>query len=501
MINRRNFLKNLSLTSAAFTAPVAFIPQTKEQESEVTDITNLILKGRVHSNGSGIAGVAVTDGMNIATTDKNGNYRLLSNNTAEFVYITLPAGYAIPSENNLAKFYAPITQREGSFTSNFDLQRLGLDDRKHNFVVWADTQIISEQDAQLLKQQSAPDLRDLVKSYPAGTLFHGIGCGDLVWDHFELFKDYKEAVNIAGIPFFNVIGNHDMDLDARSDDYSAQTFKQHFGPTYYSFNRGDIHYVVLDDVFYIGKAKKYIGYITETQLKWLEQDLQLVQKGATVVVSLHIPTNTGAARRNGEEEELGGTVSNREQLYKMLAPFNVHILSGHTHVNESWQKGNMVEHNHGTVCGAWWTGPVCSDGTPAGYGVYEVDGSDIKWYYKSTGKEKNHQLRIYAKGSVKDAPEEIVANVWNWDEQWKVEWFEDGIAKGEMERRVALDPMAVQLYAGPQLPKKHKFVEPTLTDHLFFAKPSAAATEIKVKATDRFGNVYEEKFIANSASV
>jgi hypothetical protein len=112
-----------------------------------------------------------------------------------------------------------------------------------------------------------------------------------------------------------------MDIDARSDEASSSTFKQQFGPTYYSFNRGEIHYVVMDDVFFVGAAKKYIGYLTENQLRWLEQDLALIKPGSTVVVNVHIPTNTGAARRNGKEEEMGGTVANRKQLYKMLAPF------------------------------------------------------------------------------------------------------------------------------------------------------------------------------------
>ncbi len=102
-------------------------------------------------------------------------------------------------------------------------------------------------------------------------------------------------------------------------------------------------------------------------------------------------------------------------------------------------------------------------------------------------------MKIYPKGNVKGSPDEIVANVWNWDTQWKVEWFEDGQSKGEMERRIALDPQAEELYSGPQLPQKHKWVEPTLTDHLFFAKPSAGAKKVGVKATDRFGNVYSEE--------
>lgn len=492
MLNRRSFLKNLGFTGPLLTMPGALLQAKPFAKRNNTDLSAITLKGKVHSKGKGIAGVSVTDGINISQTDKNGQYELESNATAAFVYISVPSGYAFPEKKGIAAFYRPISKGSNTVNNDFELTKLDTDDRKHNFVVWADTQMISKKDVELLMSQSVPDLQGLVQSYPKGTLFHGIGCGDLVWDHFELFEDYKRAVELSGIPFYNVIGNHDMDLDARSDDQSANTFKQQFGPTWYSFNRGDIHYVVLDDVFFIGAAKKYIGYITENQLQWLEQDLATVKPGSTVVVSLHIPTFTGASRRANKEEEPGGTVANRKHLYKLLAPFKVHIMSGHTHFNDNWEEGDIMEHNHGTVCGAWWTGPICGDGTPAGYGVYEVDGSDIKWYYKSTGLAKEKQLRVYEKGRIKEYPDEISANVWNWDSKWKVEWYEDGVLKGNMEHRVAYDPWAVELYAGPLLPKKHKFVEPTLNDHMFFAKPSPDAKKITVKATDRFGNVYEE---------
>ena len=492
-MERRDFLKNIGLAGAVLTVPGSFVNAATAINKSKRDIAALTLKGRVHNNGNGIPGVAVTDGLNIVTTDKKGNYELLSNNLAELVYISIPSGYAFSNEKGIARFYMPVTEKKGSFTADFNLEKLEVDDSKHNFVVWADTQMISEKDAVLLKTQSAPDLHDLVKSYPAGSLFHGIGCGDLVWDRFDLFKDYKEAIAITGIPFFNVIGNHDMDLDARTDDFSAKTFKQQFGPTYYSFNRGRIHYVVLDDVFFIGEAKKYIGYLSEIQLQWLEQDLSFVKPGSTVVISLHIPTNTGAARRGAKEESIGGVVSNRKQLYKILQPYKVHIMSGHTHFNEKWEEGNIIEHNHGTVCGAWWTGPICSDGTPNGYGVYEVNGDEIKWYYKSTQHPKNHQIRIYSKGKSGTAPDEIIVNVWNWDPKWKIEWYEDDTFKGSMEQRVALDPWAIELYAGAELPVKHKFVDPSPADHLFFAKPSINSKQIRVKATDRFGNIYEER--------
>ncbi|MCW3466037.1 calcineurin-like phosphoesterase family protein [Chitinophaga nivalis] len=492
MLNRRSFLRNVGITGSLLTAPSLLLKAQPAATAGNIDLSSFTLKGKVLSQGKGIANVSVTDGINITQTDKNGQYELVSNATATLVYISVPAGYAIPEQNSIAAFYQPINKNNRTAKYDFHLSKLTVDDRKHNFVVWADTQMISKADAEQLKAQTVPDLQALLQSYPKETLFHGIGCGDLVWDHFELYEDYKAAIAMCGIPFYNVIGNHDMDLDARTDDHSTHTFKQQFGPTYYSFNRGDIHYVVLDDVFFIGVDKKYIGYLTENQLQWLEQDLALVKPGSTVVVSLHIPTFTGAARREKKEPELGGMVTNRKQLYKLLAPFKTHIMSGHTHFNDNWEEGNIMEHNHGTVCGAWWTGPICGDGTPSGYGVYEVDGADIKWYYKSTGFPKEKQVRVYPKGKVKNAPEEIAANVWNWDNKWKVEWYADGVLQGPMEQRVANDPWAEELYAGPQLPKKHKFVEPMLNDHMFFAKPAANVQKITVKATDRFGNVYED---------
>ncbi|WP_440133273.1 calcineurin-like phosphoesterase C-terminal domain-containing protein [Chitinophaga sancti] len=493
MLNRRNFLKNVGVTGSLLALPAVITNAAPLLSGNNIDLSTISLKGKVLCEGKGVAGVPVTDGINITLTDKNGAYALQSNGTAEFVYISVPRGYAFPEERSIASFYHSIPKNKPSFTADFKLEKLKADDTRHTFVVWADPQMKSQKDVDQLLKESVPDLQDVIKSYPKDALIHGIGCGDLVWDEFELYHGYRRAVELCGIPFFNVIGNHDMDNEARTDDGSANTFKSHFGPTYYSYNRGEVHYIVLDDVFFLGEAKNYIGYLTEHQLQWLDQDLAQVKPGSMIVLSLHIPTYTGQARREGKKDEPGGgTVANRKKLYKMLAPYKVHIMSGHTHFNDNWEEGDIMEHNHGTVCGAWWTGPICSDGTPGGYGIYDVDGTDIKWVYKSTGLPKEKQLRIYEKGRVQNAPDEISANVWNWDKKWKVEWLEDGVNKGEMERRVSFDPWAVELYLGPELPKKHKFVEPSLTDHMFFAKPSGTAKKITVRATDRFGNVYEE---------
>ncbi|SFQ80947.1 calcineurin-like phosphoesterase C-terminal domain-containing protein [Hymenobacter arizonensis] len=492
---RRKFLQSLGLVGAGLGLPLApavlAVDTTQQPSRHKLSLAPLVIKGKVHQRGTGLAGVPVTDGYNIVLTDKAGKYTLESNATAEFVYITLPRGYAFPNQKGVAQFFQPIKAGTDRMTADFELQKLAGDDTKHTFMVWADPQMINKKDCHELLTSSAPDLQALAAQYGPNTF--AIGCGDLVWDKHELFEDYKKAVEIAGVPFFQVIGNHDMDLTARTDEGSAQTFKSLFGPTYYSFNRGEVHYVVLDNVFFIGPPKKYIGYLTEKQLQWLEQDLSFVKPGSTVVVALHIPVDSGEKRRNKlKDEPPGGVVSNRAELYRLLKPFTAHIMSGHTHVCEKIFNENTIEHTHGAVCGAWWTGPICTDGSPSGYGVYEVNGGELKWYYKSVGHDRRHQFRLYPKGSVANRPEEIVANVWNWDPQWKVAWFENGARQGEMQQQVGLDPLSVKLHGGDQLPAKHKWVEPTLTDHLFFARPSAGAKEIRIEVTDRFGQVYTD---------
>jgi predicted phosphodiesterase len=287
---------------------------------------------------------------------------------------------------------------------------------------------------------------------------------------------YNEAVAEMGIPFFQGLGNHDEDYRMGDDETSDRTFKKFYGPTYYSFNRGRAHYVMLDDVRYLGVEREYDGYIVQQQLDWLEKDLKFVDKDALLLICLHIPVYN--------------QVKNNKELYKLLKPFkNVHVLSGHTHYNDNNIKGNVYEHNHGTVCGAWWTGPICEDGTPRGYGVYQVDGNQLKWHYKSMEREKDYQMALFVEELTNQ--KRLIANVWNWDPAWKVEYWLDNEYKGILRNEQGYDPMAIKLYKGPDLPKPRGFAEPRETKHLFVAHFGTNVKQVKVVATDRFGVKYE----------
>jgi hypothetical protein len=436
--------------------------------------------------------VVISDGRSVVTTNSSGEFELNSSTDRDFVFVSVPAGFEFKKlANGSSDFFLKIDKTKTDQNLYFDLKKVASSDENHHFLLLSDTQIQNEYEANQLLTVAAPDVKKTIQTINDPNIF-GIGCGDLVFDRLELFNEYNQSVQLYDIPFFQVIGNHDMDFGVRSDEWSNQTFKGHYGPTYYSWNRGEIHYVVLDDVFYLGTSSKYIGYIPEEQLAWLEQDLAQVEKGKTVVVALHIPTFTGAVNRYPDRDTLGGTVSNREYLYRLLEGYQVHLLSGHTHFNDNMITGNIYEHCHGTVCGAWWSGPICFDGTPNGYAIYEAKGSEIRWQYKGTGLDVNEQFRVYDKGYHADFKDSMSINCWNYDPAWDIGWFENGIKKGAPEKIVAMDPLSMELQSGPDLPARRQWVEPQLNDHMFFFKPGSMENLV-VEVKDRFGNVYTKK--------
>lgn len=285
-----------------------------------------------------------------------------------------------------------------------------------------------------------------------------------------------------------------MDLYVRTDELSDRRYNEAFGPSWYSFNRGKAHYVVLDNVFYYGVGYNYIGYLNERQLRWLEQDLALVPKGSPVFVSMHIPAYTNEKQLyNLPKDEPGNITLNRKHFYKLLQPYRAHLLLGHAHTNENLEEDGVLLHIHGAVCGAWWLSDLCHDGTPMGYGVYEVRGDSVSWYYKSIGHPAEHQLRVFAPGSDSTRPGQLVANVWNWDSAWKVEWLADGQPQGPMTAGIGVDPETVRRYGKADRTGLYDWVTPGRSAHLFYATPPPGVRTITVQATDRFGKTYREE--------
>jgi len=451
------------------------------------------LNGRVTCNGNGIANVVVSDGISCTQTDLTGNYKLFADKAA-FIYISTPAGYLTAVENSVPVFYHNIDANTGTY--NFELKKNTKDDTKHIFLAQADVQL-TDNDCLETYKKMLPDCAELIKQESKNKDVFSVDCGDIVGDTPALYPGYIKAVSTLNIPVYRAIGNHDMDYYGRTFETSYKTFEKYFGPTYYSFNKGKAHYIILNDNFFLGRDYFYMGYIDEKTFHWLEQDLSFVAKGSPVFVVMHIPSQLQEKQVPFEYNysAIADQMVNAGAFHEILKPYQVHIISGHMHYNRNLvYSSSLMEHITGAVCGIWWRGDIGLDGTPRGYGVYEVDGTQVKWYYKSAGYAKEYQVRTYPVGASSQYPNDVIANVWNWDKNWKVEWIEDGINKGEMIHYTGNDPKAEALCVDREK-VKYDWITINPTDHLFRATPKKKEAKIEIKVTDRFGQVYLNKII------
>jgi hypothetical protein len=491
MPSRRSFLRALGVTLAGTALhPERVLADPYRPWTPSRTGASVRVTGRVTAAGRGLAGVRVSDGFGVARTGPDGRYELLSQAHRPFVQLSVPAGHAIPTHaTGTGACYRPLRpDAAGEATADFDLERLAVDDTRHVALIMPDVQTQNEFEMGRYHGETVPDVQATVRALGEREVF-GVSAGDIMFDDLDLFPRYEEAVAQMGVPFFQVVGNHDLDFDGETDEATTATFSRHFGPRYYSFDRGDVRYVVLDDVLYHGSG--YIGYLDHDQLRWLENDLADLEAGSTVIVVTHIPVVGTRHEREGERRPSeAGSINNREVLYRLLEPYAAHVVAGHTHENDHRFGDGVHEHVSGTVCGAWWSGDICGDGTPNGYSVYEVEGSEVRWRYKSTGHPDDHQLRVYARGADPAAPGEIVANVWDADPEWRIVWYEGGDRRGGMRARPGADPRSVIEHTGPDLPERRSWVDPYPTRHLYRAAVPERQGPITVEATDRFGRVY-----------
>lgn len=453
------------------------------------------LSGHVLSNGKPVAGVPVTDGVDIVTTDAKGRYNITSANDTKHVYITLPDGYAVPMKDGVPVIYADVMpDKKGRFEHDFNIEATGRDMTKHILFVMADPQVYFDPNMSEV-EKAALEMKSTMATEYAGQDAVGIVVGDIVGqisegEHF--FPWMISEIAKCDFPYFYVCGNHDIEMDVPTNEQSRKSFNHYFGPTYYSFNRGKVHYVVLDDVFWMGRY--YAGYLTETQLEWLKKDLALVPEGAMVIVSMHIPCYSRPAR-HGEwgKESYHKVLSNRQTLFNILKPYNAHLMTGHEHYNENYIFGDMLyEHCHAPLSTLFWCAPWAMDGTPGGYAVYEIDGDNINWYYKCVGRNRDYQFELYPRGVSREHPEAVVANIWNVDSSWKVEWLEDGVLKGEMTRYTGYDPNIYNDVKAHGKDYAFPYVGSDICEHLFYLVPEHETSVITVRATDHNGNVYTQ---------
>lgn len=502
--------------------------------------------GIVSSAGVGVENVVVSDGAEVTVTNEKGIYQLKSAKKWGYVFISVPSGYEVPSVGVLPQFHralknsADVVER-----ADFKLEKVDGQDSYKIFML-GDMHLANRTGDLGQFAQFTSDLTDYMTRHK-GEKMYALTLGDMTWDLYwysnsYYFPQYLNTVNsqIKNLQIFHTMGNHDNDFQTRSDYDAAVKYVDQICPTYYSFNIGKVHYVVMDDIdcsSYDGStSRNYVKSLSAEQLDWLAKDLSYVAKTTPVVVAMHAqvfyPTTSGF--------KIDHDPVNTLRLFDILDGYTVRFVTGHTHKLFNVTPDapivdghNFREYNSGSVCASWWWSGnltpgihIGTDGTPGGYGIWDVTGTDFQCLYKSTGWPEEYQFRSYdlnnvhfsmadvplmpsdISASVKNAymqyvnaypqnnDNEVLINIWNWNSDWTLSVVDENRKTLPYTEVWAYDPLhiaalSVKRFNNAGLKSTPSFITDKFT-HFFKVKADDADTNLVITVKDEFGNEWTE---------
>ena len=267
------------------------------------DVTGVVFDD-VNGNGvrddgeGGIAGIAVSNQDTVVTTDASGVFRMTGQGTG-IVFVSVPDG-----RRAVGAFWRSV---DAATPLAFPLARVTRPSSL-TFVHASDLHI---------SPASAPRtqrLRALVDSIHPDLL---LITGDLVRDALRVpeaeatgyYDLLKRELGQFRTPIATVPGNHEnfgierdtSHVSATHPLYARKMYRHYFGPDYYSFTRGGVHFVGLNTVDI--DDQHYYGHVDSVQLAWLARDLALIPPTMPVVTFDHIPFFTTFETINGYDDK------------------------------------------------------------------------------------------------------------------------------------------------------------------------------------------------------
>lgn len=501
--------------------------------------------GLVSSEEGPVANVVVSDGTEVTVTDDKGIYELKSAKKWGYVFISVPSGYEVAAEGVFPQFYQTLKGAADVVEQkDFKLTKVDRQDRYKLFLL-GDMHLANRTNDAAQFTQFTTDLNAYMAQH-SGQKMYALTLGDMTWDLYwyknnYALPQYRETINrqVKNLQIYHTMGNHDNDFMTTSDYDAAVKYVDCIGPTFYSFNIGQVHYVVMDNIdcsAYDGTdSRNYVKKLSNEQLKWLAKDLAYVDKSTPLIVAMHAqiykPTSTGFAFDHDS--------ANTEALLAALDGYEVHFVTGHTHKvynitpDDDVVKGRDIhEHNSGAICASWWWSGnltpgvhVSIDGAPGGYAIWDIDGTDFAWLYKSTGWPEEYQFRSYDLNNVSfsmdDVPNipsnvliqlaykkyvnaypensdnEVLIKIWNWNSNWELSVVDERGKTLEYTPVWAYDPLHIAALSVPRfnnsgITSTPSFVTESATN-FFKVKADDADVDLTITVKDEFGHTWTEE--------
>jgi hypothetical protein len=470
----------------------------------------------------GIRGVRVSNGRDVVRTDWRGRYSLPVGDDT-ILFVIKPRDFAPPTGPlGLPQFYyvhrpagsppglafpgiAPTGPLPESI--DFPLERSPGSDQ-FRMLLFGDPQPYTLEEVDFFS-------RDIVEPLIGADVAFGMSLGDLVGDDLALFGPLNRAVAHIGVPWYNVVGNHDLNYRASDDAASVASFERVYGPANYAFQYGRVHFIVLDDVVYRGwnaaddRQGGYDAGLSTDQLAFVRNVLATVPREDLVVLALHIPIG-GIEKPFPQRRELLEILSTHPHTASFAAHAHIqaHVFFG----PEDGYTGGGAHHHliHATTSGSWWLGAAdelglphatMRCGAPNGYSIVRFDGNRYEIDFRAARRPASYQMNVMAPDAVardEVSTAEVLVNVFAGSERSVVEMRVRGVGDWQVLERVERpDPLYLAIgrrEADLEGRRGYKLPPPIPSPHLWAGTlppdvPPGTAL-LDVRATDMFGRTH-----------
>jgi hypothetical protein len=383
------FFSSLLAGSPWFTAPEVITGEPGKGTVQGIVFHDLNGDGKHQPNEPGIAGVLVSNGLEVVKTDADGRYEIPSRSDMDLTVVQ-PSGWRVPTNEALVPQFFHVVKEEGSPVPlrfgglaptgpapsivNFPLQPLTLESDSFTAAALTDTQAYSNAELSYLRDGIYHSLLNGERGRPHLLLI----TGDVVGDDLTLLDRLLGLGAALRIPQYLVFGNHDLDFDAPDEASSTDSWRNLYGPPYYAFSVQNVLFIILNNVRYPidegGARPVYNGAVSENQMTWLRNLIALTPPEKQIVLAHHIPFVSFVDATSTRHQ-----TDQAPEIYELLEGRPVLSLSGHTHTTENHSPGQIfagwteavgvgpLPFRHlilGAGSGAWFQGDFNAFGVP-----------------------------------------------------------------------------------------------------------------------------------------
>lgn len=300
-----------------------------------------MFSGHVYDRkGTPLKGLKVSDGRFISTTDESGYYSLPGWERANLISVQV-----------LTKFHDDwyrLIDKECDVYDFYITPHI-INEENCSFFHFSDSEIFIDQ---ATPERWVDNIKNLACDHHPNFIVH---TGDICRRKGLEYHKRAMCSENMGIPVRYTLGNHDY-VD---DKYGEYTFERLYGPVWYSFDLGNVHFVVLP--IPQGEAKGL--YEKDDRLTWLKNDLESIPSDMRTVFLCHEPCNEFESDGKIKGDEICIDIKNYNALAWVFGHLHVHYVKevdGRFHIGTGRPDFGGI------------------DGTPAGCRIIKIsDGHEL----------------------------------------------------------------------------------------------------------------------------